>query len=140
MFIEYEELIKTPEYWTDVIQNELYRQVRAYMLSEGLNQSQLAKKLGVTRAYVSQILNGESNFTIKKLSELLVKINRVPDIKFRTAEEYIKKHNENKVIVMDNTETINIKASNRISANKSSLLTLSLDNNKSAHSVIGEVS
>ena len=70
MFTKYEELIKTPEYWLDVIQNEIFRQVHSYMQKENLNQSQLAEKLGVSKGYISQILNGNCNFTLKKLTEL----------------------------------------------------------------------
>jgi transcriptional regulator with XRE-family HTH domain len=40
------------------------------MKANNLNQGDVAKKLGVSNAYVSQILNGNFNFTLKKLIEL----------------------------------------------------------------------
>ena len=78
-----EELIKTPEYWLEQLQNEIFRQVHAYMLNEGMNQSQLADKLGVSKGYISQILNGNFNFTIKKLIELSLSIGVLPEIRFK---------------------------------------------------------
>ena len=76
------ELIQTPEYWIETLQNEIFRQVYQYMDKENLNQSQLAKKLGVSKGYISQILNGNSNFTLKKLIELSISIGIIPDIQF----------------------------------------------------------
>ena len=49
------ELITTPEYWIEKLQNEIFRQVYAYMEKEGLNQSQLAIRLGVSKGYISQV-------------------------------------------------------------------------------------
>ncbi len=77
------ELITTPEYWIEKLQNEIFRQVYAYMEKEGLNQSQLAIRLGVSKGYISQVLNGNFNFTIRKLVELSLSIGVIPDIRFQ---------------------------------------------------------
>jgi transcriptional regulator with XRE-family HTH domain len=81
------ELISTPEYWIEKLQNEIFRQVHAYMEKEELNQSQLAIRLGVSKGYVSQILNGNFNFTIKKLIELSLSIDILPEIRFKPLSE-----------------------------------------------------
>ncbi len=75
-----DELHKQPEYWTDIIQNEIYRQVVDYMEEHDLNQNELANQLGVSKGYVSQILKGDCNFSIKKLVELFLMIDRKPII------------------------------------------------------------
>lgn len=75
------ELIQTPEYWLETIQNELYRSVMAYMEEKNINQTQLAKELGVSKGYVSQILNGNFNFTLAKLIELTLAIGLVPNLR-----------------------------------------------------------
>ena len=54
-----------------------------------LSQNDLAVKLGVTKGYISQILNGNFNFTIGKLIELSLAIEMVPDIEFRSFNEYL---------------------------------------------------
>ena len=80
------ELIKTPEYWLEKLQNEIFRQVHAYMDKEGLNQSQLAIRLGVSKGYISQVLNGNFNFSIRKLVELSLSIGVVPEIRFQPSQ------------------------------------------------------
>ena len=72
------ELIQTSEYWIDEIQNEIFRQVTNYMKSNNLNQKELAENLGFSKGYISQILNGDCNFTIKKIVELSIKLGKAP--------------------------------------------------------------
>ena len=84
-----EQLLKSPDYWFEDAQNELYRQVVDFMETEGLNQTQLAAKLQVSKGYVSQILKGEFNYTLKKLIELSLAINKVPQIEYKSIEQVI---------------------------------------------------
>jgi transcriptional regulator with XRE-family HTH domain len=90
-----EELVKTPEYWMETIQNELYRQVKKYLDEKGINQSQLAEKLKVTKGYVSQVLNGNFNYTLSKLIELSLAVGVAPDLEFRSFADYIAKEQKN---------------------------------------------
>ncbi len=55
-----------------------------------MNRSELAKKLGVTKGYISQVLNGDSDHRISKMVELSLAIGVVPDIRFKNLEEYLK--------------------------------------------------
>jgi len=89
-----EKLIKTKEYWMETIQNNLFRQLNAYMKDRHLNQNDLAEKLGVTKGYISQVLNGNFNFTIGKLIELSLAIGMVPDIEFRSFRDYLHKRED----------------------------------------------
>ncbi len=82
------QLYQTEEYWIEKFQNELFRRVYEYMDKEGLNQSQLATKLGHSKGYISQILNGETNFTFKKLIEVCLKIGIAPDLQLKPMDEY----------------------------------------------------
>jgi transcriptional regulator with XRE-family HTH domain len=77
-----EELFESPTYLLTLYQNEIFREVHGYMQEKGITQKELAKKLGVSDAYVSQILNGKFNFTLKKLIELGMAIGKIPKIKF----------------------------------------------------------
>ena len=85
-----EGLLKTEEYWFETMQNEIYRLVAEYMKNEGLNQSELAKKLGVSKGYISQIVNGNFNFSLRKLIELSLALNKAPLIGFKDIDEFIK--------------------------------------------------
>jgi transcriptional regulator with XRE-family HTH domain len=84
-----EELLKSPEYWITEVQMELYRSVLAYMEKEGLNQTQLAEQLGVSKGYVSQVLNGNFNYTLRKLIELSLAVGKVPMIEFKDISSVI---------------------------------------------------
>lgn len=80
--IDKEGLQKWPNYHLTETQNEIFRQLTAYMESHHLSQKEVAGKLGVSSSYVSQVLNGNFNFTLKKLIELGLLIEKVPQIDF----------------------------------------------------------
>lgn len=80
--ITYNELLKTPEYWITKIQLELYTMMNKYMESNNLSRSDLAKKLGVTKGYISQVLNGDFDHRLSKLVELSMSVGMVPQINF----------------------------------------------------------
>lgn len=84
-----EELLSSPEYWFEDAQNELYRQVVEYKEAKGITQTMLAEELGVTKGYVSQILKGEFNYTLKKLIEISLAIGKVPQIEYKPIKEII---------------------------------------------------
>ena len=73
-----EEILRHPAYWFENEQNEIYSQVTDYMEREGINQTQLAEKLKVGKSYVSQILKGNYNFSLKKWIKLCLAIGIVP--------------------------------------------------------------
>jgi transcriptional regulator with XRE-family HTH domain len=86
-----EELINTKSYWLVKIQSELYDNVEKYLIQNGLNKKDFAEKLGVTKGYVSQVLNGDFDHKISKLIELCLAINKVPEINFMNINDYINK-------------------------------------------------
>jgi predicted XRE-type DNA-binding protein len=83
-----EELLNHPDYLLTKYQNAIYREVTDYMETNGLNQSDLAKKLNVSNSYVSQVINGNFNFTLKKLIELGLSIGKIPKIEFVSVDEF----------------------------------------------------
>lgn len=88
------EILTSPEYWFEEAQNELYRQVIDFMEKEKLNQKELAEKLGVSKGYVSQILKGEFNYTLKKLIELSMAVGKVPVIEYKDINELIQEDDQ----------------------------------------------
>jgi transcriptional regulator with XRE-family HTH domain len=85
-----EKTLSSPDYWFVKAQNELFRQFHYYMEEEKINQTQLAERLGISKGRVSQILRGESNFTMKKLIELSLSIRKIAKINYIPVEEEIK--------------------------------------------------
>jgi len=85
-----EERMQEEAYWTAKIQLEVFRQIDGYLEETGMTRSAFADKLGVTRGYVSQILNGEFDHKISKLVKLLLAIEKVPQLNFKSLDFAIK--------------------------------------------------
>lgn len=83
------EILKTPEYWTAKAQIELYTQAQKFMKETGKNQTQLAEYLGVSKGYVSQLLNGDYDHRLSKFFELALAFGVIPQIDFIPIQEYI---------------------------------------------------
>lgn len=84
------EVLKSPEYWTAKTQIELYNQAKRFMKESGRNQTQLADYLGVSKGYISQLLNGDYDHRLSKFFELALAFGVVPQIEFVPVEDYIK--------------------------------------------------
>lgn len=88
--MERKEVLKSPEYWTAKAQIELYNQAKVYMEKSGKNRSQLAEYLGVSKGYVSQLLNGDYDHRLSKFFELALAFGVVPQIDFVPIEDCVK--------------------------------------------------
>lgn len=55
-----------------------------------LKNKDLAQKLGVTKGYISQILNGNFDHKLSKLIELSLACDKIPYISYLDLEKYIK--------------------------------------------------
>ncbi len=84
-----EELLKSPNYWTSELQNELYRQIEEFMQANKMNKSQLAEYLGCSKGYITQLLNGDFDHKMSKFFELALAINKIPEFTFTDVDEYI---------------------------------------------------
>ncbi len=98
-----DELLETPEYWTSRIQLDLYSHLQEYMKANGLNRTQLAQKLGVTKGYITQMLNGNFDHRLSKLVELSLAVGLIPKMEFVPKVDFFKKNMPKpKAQVMDN--------------------------------------
>ena len=77
-----QDLLHSQEYWLVKIQTDLYNQVRQYLIENDMTQTQFADKLGVSKGYVSQIMNGNFNHSLAKLVEISLAIGKVPALHF----------------------------------------------------------
>ena len=87
--MERKKLLKSKEYWLAEIQLNLFKLIENYKTANKLNSTQLAQKLGVTKGYISQILNGNFDHKISKLVELSLAFNKVPTIEYKDLEKTI---------------------------------------------------
>lgn len=82
------DLVNSKEYWMVKIQTELFAELEKYLSDNNINRTQFAEKLGVSKGYVSQVLNGDFNHSIAKLVELSLAMGKVPVINFEALDNY----------------------------------------------------
>ncbi|GJM33563.1 MAG: hypothetical protein DHS20C18_25640 [Saprospiraceae bacterium] len=87
----YKELLQTDTYWITKIQNDLYNAVENYLQANKMTRTQFAKQLGVSKGYISQVLNGEFNHRLSKLIELSLAIGKAPMLEFEDLDEVVEK-------------------------------------------------
>ena len=81
------DILKSPEYWITKIQIALYDCAEKFMKKTNRNRTELASYLGVSKGYVSQVLNGDYDHRISKLVEMSLQFGYVPRISFTPVEE-----------------------------------------------------
>lgn len=75
---ELEEYQNDPAFELEVLLLEVNRQISSLMDDCGVRKSELAQRLGVSRAFVTKVLRGESNITL----QTLVRIANALEAKF----------------------------------------------------------
>ncbi|HEY4287569.1 MAG TPA: helix-turn-helix transcriptional regulator [Puia sp.] len=83
------EFINSREYWITEIQLKLFKLIENYKTKHNLTRTQIAEKLGVTKGYVTQVLNGDFDHKISKLVDLSLAFGKVPILHFVDADQYI---------------------------------------------------
>ncbi|MBR3896200.1 MAG: helix-turn-helix transcriptional regulator [Bacteroidaceae bacterium] len=83
-----EDVLRTSGYWITKIQVALYNCAYSFMKENNKNRTQLAEHLGVTKGYVTQLLNGDYDHKLSKLVDLSLAFGYVPQIDFIPIEEY----------------------------------------------------
>lgn len=103
--IKREELIKSKEYWLAQLQTMLYQNVEDYLKENQMTKSEFARKMGVSKGYISQILNGDFDHKLSKFIELSLMIEKVPLLKLEDIE---------KVLLLDKEKKLNEPGSSAI--------------------------
>lgn len=86
-----EKILNQPSYWVEGINSFVYNAVLEYMEVNNMNRTKLAEHLGISKGRISQILNdGEINFSIEKLVQIALKIDKFPVFEFKDKKEYLR--------------------------------------------------
>ncbi len=118
--MERADIITTPEYWIEDINGKMYDAMIRYMQENKMTKKDLARHLGISASRLSQILNsGDMNFSIEKIIEISLKINKIPLFLLEDKEDFLnkEKRSENAITIFNgeiNSEAIfvtDIKAS-----------------------------
>ena len=72
---------------------EVRKLIHQYKLKKGLSQKALAKKMQVSEAYLSQMLNGKSNYTLNTIIELGLIMGKYPYFEYVEKDEFWRRRN-----------------------------------------------
>ena len=73
-----------PEYQAEELRIDLIEQMLKMMEEKNMSQTQLAKKLGFSNAYITKLLNGSENLTLLKLTQIASVLHSTIDVTFVT--------------------------------------------------------
>lgn len=90
-FYSQDELLRDETYWTTKIQLELFRQIEAYLKTNQLSRSDFARQLGVSKGYVSQVLNGNYDHKLSKFVSLCLAMEKVPILHFQPLDRAVER-------------------------------------------------
>jgi len=72
-----------PEFQTELLLLDINEQIVERMVARGIRRSELAQKLGSSRAFVTQLLNGKPNLTLKTLVQVAHALGMAVDVQLR---------------------------------------------------------
>lgn len=87
--MRYQELLKTETYWVTRLQGLLYQAVHDYLKENNKTQKEFAQEIGVSKGYVSQVLNGSADHRISTYVKFAMACGVVPDLELITVEKYV---------------------------------------------------
>lgn len=74
------------DYWQDVAQTDFARDMHRRMKERGISASDLARRMGTSKAYVSQLLDG-GNFTLQTMVKVAMALDAVVRVQLEGQEE-----------------------------------------------------
>lgn len=90
-------ILNQPSYWVEGINSFLYTAIIEYMEINDMNRTDLATYLGLSKGRISQILNdGEINFSIEKVVQIALKVDKFPIFEFKDKTAYLRNSNSEK--------------------------------------------
>ena len=107
--MEREDILKSPEFWTTKTQIALYNCAMKFMKEKNFDRTRLADYLGVSKGYVTQLLNGDYDHRMSKFFELALSFGVIPIINFTPIEKYIELENHPKIFETVKVESSEIK-------------------------------
>jgi transcriptional regulator with XRE-family HTH domain len=91
--------VKSKYYWIAKGQGEIYKMLNAEINKRG-DAAKLSEKIGFSKGYVSQLLNGNSdiNPTWNKIVEFCLALDKVPVLEIKSTSEYLLEQNRKAII------------------------------------------
>src|SRR5688572_16006540 len=88
--IKWKKLFGSKTYWLGQLQDDLFAEVEAYLKDNKLTREDFANKIGKSKGYVSQILNGRFDHKLSKMVEICLSVDKVPVVIYVDKNRYAK--------------------------------------------------
>lgn len=85
-----EELLRSKQFGISQMKYTLLNLIGRYKERKKLKDKDIAEKLGVSKSYISQIMNGTFDHKMSKVGEIANACNAIPVLSFVDIDEYIK--------------------------------------------------
>lgn len=92
-----EKLVRSKEYGFTTMQLSLLNFIENYMKSKGMNRNELAKDIGVSKGYISQVLNAAYDHKLSKVADLANHCNAMPFLFFVDMDTFVQNDAEDRV-------------------------------------------
>ncbi|HEX4966108.1 MAG TPA: helix-turn-helix transcriptional regulator [Thermoanaerobaculia bacterium] len=79
------EVARSVDYWQDLAQTDFAREVHYHMKAKRISAAELARRMGTSKAYVSQLLDG-GNFTLLTMVKVAMALGAVVRIHLESQE------------------------------------------------------
>lgn len=91
--LEEKDLDKDKDFLSHYLKARFVEDICEAMKEEHLSRSELARRLGKSRQYVSRILNESANFTLETVVEISMALNRKVTLRLRKEDAANTSHN-----------------------------------------------
>ena len=89
---------RSVDYWQDVAQTDFAREMHRRMKEKGMNAAELARRMGTSKAYVSQLLDG-GNFTLLTMVKVAMALDAVVRVQLEGLDERAQATKDARVVV-----------------------------------------
>lgn len=76
--IEKESILRDATYWEELIKTQLFQIVEQHLEDNQMTKKDFAHKIGVSKGYVSQVLNGDRDHRLSKIVEFALAVGKAP--------------------------------------------------------------
>lgn len=76
--IEKESILRDATYWEELIKTQLFQIVEQHLEDKQMTKKDFAHKIGVSKGYVSQVLNGDRDHRLSKIVEFALAVGKAP--------------------------------------------------------------
>lgn len=77
-----------PEYVAEELALRIAEDAARIMHQKGLSRSQLARQMGVSRAYVTRFFDAPPNMTLRSIAKLALALEVMPEMRLRRPNQY----------------------------------------------------